>query len=229
MKIHRFIDNFDLTGKEVEVTGEIAHQMAKVLKLEIGEQVELCDGKGINTQGKIMKLSKNSTIVEIEKITKESPAQKSVTLFCAVLKKENFELVVQKVTEIGVDKIVPIITARTVKTGLNMGRLEKIAREACEQSGRNYLPEISEPINFEESLKIAKQNDTNVIFDASGELLGNLNNKSSIGIWIGPEGGWTPEEIKKATENNFSVASLGTNILRGETAAIIASYLAQNL
>jgi 16S rRNA (uracil1498-N3)-methyltransferase len=229
MKIHRFIDNFNLSGNEVEITGEIAHQMAKVLKLEIGEQVELCDGKGINAQGKITKLSKNSTIVEIEKITKESPAQKSVTLFCAVLKKENFELVVQKATECGIQKIIPIITTRTIKTGLNMERLQKIAKEACEQSGRNYLPEIFEPITFEESLEKAKENEINIIFDASGELLRNLNDKSSIGIWIGPEGGWTPEEIKKATENNFSVASLGTNILRGETAAIIASYLAQNL
>ncbi len=237
MKIHRFIDDFDLSGlpaqagKEIEITDEIAHQMAKVLKLEIGEQVELCDGKGTNAQGKITKLSKNSTIVEIEKITKESPAQKSVTLFCAVLKKENFELVVQKATECGIQKIIPIITTRTVKTGLNMERLQKIAKEACEQSDRSYLPEISEPITFEESLEIAKENDTNVIFDASGEDFKNIQIESrKISIFIGPEGGWTPEEIKKATEENkFSVASLGKNILRGETAAIIASYLAQNL
>jgi 16S rRNA (uracil1498-N3)-methyltransferase len=230
MKIHRFIDNFDLSGKKVEITSEIAHQMAKVLKLEIGEQVELCDGKGINAQGKIIKLSKNSTIVEIEKITKESPAQKSITLFCAVLKKENFELVVQKATESGIQKIIPMITTRTVKTGLNMERLQKIAKEACEQSGRNYLPEIFEPITFEESLEKAKENNINIIFDASGENFKNIKNESkNIGIFIGPEGGWTHEEIKKATENKFSVASLGTNILRGETAAIIASYLAQNL
>lgn len=230
MKIHRFIDNFDLSGKEVEITGEIAHQMAKVLKLEIGEQVELCDGKGINAQGKITKLSKNSTIVEIEKITKETTAQKSVMLFCAVLKKENFELVVQKATECGIQKIIPIITTRTVKTGLNMERLQKITKEACEQSGRSYVPEICEPISFEESLENTKTNDINIIFDASGEDFKNIKIESKkIGIFIGPEGGWTPEEIKKATENNFSVASLGRNILRGETAAIIASYLARSL
>ncbi len=230
MKIHRFIDDFDLSGKEIEITGEIAHQMAKVLKLEVGEQVELCDGKGNNASGKIRSLNKNSVIIDIESHSTEvSQDKKSVSLFCAVLKKENFELVVQKATECGVQKIIPIITTRTVKTGLNMERLQKIAKEACEQSGRNYLPEISEPITFEESLEKSKENKVNIIFDASGELLGNLNNKSSIGIWIGPEGGWTPEEIKKATENNFSVASLGTNTLRGETAAIIASYLAQNL
>jgi len=229
MKIHRFIDNFDLSGAEVEITGEIAHQMTKVLKLEIGEQVELCDGKGINAQGKITKLSKNSTIVEIEKITKEEVAQKSVSLFCAVLKKENFELVVQKATECGVDKIVPIITTRTIKMGLNMERLQKIAREACEQSHRNILPEVLEPINFEESLELAKVNDTNIIFDMSGENFKDFKNTSQkIGIFIGPEGGWTPDEIKRAEENNFKKLSLGSNVLRGETAAVIATFLAVN-
>ena len=183
MKIHRFIDDFNLSGKEVEITGEIAHQMAKVLKLEIGEQVELCDGKGTNVLGKIIKLSKNNVIVEIparnashseaggENVSKENTAQKSVSLFCAVLKKENFELVVQKATECGVDKIFPVITTRTIKMGLNMERLQKIAREACEQSGRNFLPEIKPPITFDESLELAKENDINIIFDASGKVL----------------------------------------------------------
>jgi 16S rRNA (uracil1498-N3)-methyltransferase len=231
MKIHRFIDNFDLSGKEIEITGEIAHQMAKVLKLEIGEQVEICDGKGNNISGKIRSLNKNSVIIDIEKTWQdENENKKQVSLFCAVLKKENFELVVQKATECGIQKIIPIITTRTVKTGLNMERLQKIAKEACEQSGRSFLPEISELVTFEESLEMAKGNDINIIFDASGEDFKNIKiENKKIGIFIGPEGGWTPEEIKKATENNFSVASLGTNILRGETAAIIASYLAQNL
>ncbi|MCX6753377.1 MAG: RsmE family RNA methyltransferase [Candidatus Nomurabacteria bacterium] len=230
MKIHRFIDNFDLSGNEVEITGEIAHQMAKVLKLEIGEQVELCDGKGTNAQGKIKTLSKNSTIVEIEKIVKESPAQKSVTLFCAVLKKENFELVVQKATECGVDKIIPIITTRTIKMGLNMERLQKIAREACEQSQRSILPEVLEPVSFEESLGLAKEDDINIIFDASGEDFAHtaIAKSAKQGIWIGPEGGWTPEEMQLAEKNNFKKMSLGTNILRGETAAIIATYLVKN-
>ncbi|MCX6755051.1 MAG: RsmE family RNA methyltransferase [Candidatus Nomurabacteria bacterium] len=248
MKIHRFIDNFDLTGLEVEITGEIAHQMVKVLKLEIGEQVELCDGKGISAMAEIESLNKNMVKLKLGKISRLNlDKEKVVSLFCAVLKKENFELVVQKVTECGVDKIIPIITTRTIKMGLNMERLQKIAREACEQSHRSILPEILEPMSFEESLELAKENDVNIIFDASGEvLLGKmpcerdgantsknssefygciLNNKTSPGIWIGPEGGWTPEEIKKATENNFSVASLGKNVLRAETAAIIGTFL----
>ncbi len=175
----------------------------------------------------IVSVDKNAVKVKIETIKKEDTAQKSVTLFCAVLKKENFELVVQKATECGVDKIIPIITARTVKTGLNMERLQKIAKEASEQSGRNTIPEISEPVSFEESLEITIENELNIIFDASGENFKKLSLQyKKIGIFIGPEGGWTPEEIKKAKQNNFSIISLGLNVLRGETAAIISTFLA---
>lgn len=229
MKIHRFIDDFELSGEEIEVTGEIAYQMAKVLKLEIGEQVDICDGKGNNASGKIRSLSKNSVMIDIDKTWKDkNENKKQVSLFCAVLKKENFELVVQKATECGVSKIIPIITTRTIKTGLNMERLQKIAKEACEQSGRSYLPEISEPVSFEEGLEMAKENDINIIFDASGELLGGLNKKSSPSIWIGPEGGWTPEEIKRAEDNNFKKLSLGSRILRAETAAIVSTFVVNN-
>lgn len=232
MKIHRFIDNFNLSGKEIEITGEIAHQMAKVLKLEINEQVELCDGKGKNVLGKIKSLNKNSVIVEAEKTwIRENESKRSVTLFCAVLKKENFELVVQKTTECGVNKIIPIITTRTVKTGLNIERLQKIAKEASEQSGRSFIPEILEPISFEQSLEMVKGNDCNIFFDAGGEDFSQniLKDKSSPCIFIGPEGGWTPEESQKAKDLGFKIASLGQLTLRGETAAIVSTYLSVNL
>ena len=250
MKIHRFIDTFDLSGKELEIKGEIAHQMVKVLKLEIGERVELCDGIGTTAKGQIVSLKKDIALVAFEKVWKEEKEIKEISLFCAVLKKENFELVVQKATECGVANIIPVITTRTIKMGLNMERLQKIAREACEQCSRSYLPTISEPVSFEESLVMAKSKDTNIIFDASGEvLLGKmtcehdgantrnfsaekypciLTNKTSPSLWIGPEGGWTPEELEKAKAQKFSVASLGKNILRAETAAIVASFLAVN-
>ena len=233
MKIHRFIDNFDLSGNEIEITGEIAHQMAKVLKLEIGEQVELCDGKGTNALGKIKTLSKNSTVVEIDplSIKLQRDEEKSVSLFCTILKKENFELVVQKATECGVDKIIPVISTRTIKMGLNMERLQKIAKEACEQSHRSILPEVLEPISFEESLDLAKENDMNIIFDANGEDFAHSAVAKSVkqGIWIGPEGGWTPEELEIAQKHNFKILTLGKNILRGETAAIVATWLIKNM
>jgi len=113
-----------------------------------------------------------------------------------------------------------IISARTIKTGLNLERLKKIAREASEQSGRGIVPEILEPIPFEKSLELCKENDLNILFDISGELLFKMpcerdgastsknsaefyacilnNNSPSTNIFIGSEGGWTEEEIQKA-------------------------------
>jgi 16S rRNA (uracil1498-N3)-methyltransferase len=257
MKIHRFIDNFDLSqkpaspsqGGEIEITGDIAHQIIKVLKLKIGEKIELGDGKRAVGFGKIKNIEKKSVLVKIEKVEKMEENKKT-TLFCAVLKKENFELVVQKTTETGISKIVPIISARTIKTGLNLERLKKIAKEASEQSGRGIVPEILEPISFKKSLELCKENDSNILFDASGKELfpekycagcraehSNSSadeyayfseNNSLYNIFIGPEGGWTEEEIQKAKNLNFKIASLGKLTLRAETAAIISSYLISN-
>ena len=104
MKIHRFIGTFDLSKKELEIKDtEIINQMKNVLRLKIGEIVELCDGKNISAIAEIVKIEKNSINVSIKEIAKnKNKANNNVTLFCAILKKENFELVVQKTTECGV-------------------------------------------------------------------------------------------------------------------------------
>jgi 16S rRNA (uracil1498-N3)-methyltransferase len=230
MKIHRFIGNFDLSKKELTIKDvEIINQMKNVLRLKTGETVELCDGKHISAMADICKIEKESITVLIKKMEENKNKTKNeVSLFCAVLKKENFELVVQKATECGVSKIIPIITARTIKTGLNLERLQKIAKEASEQCGRITIPEISEPIDFDGAIKNTVGE--NIIFDISGEPLSDLKiNSEKINIFVGPEGGWTEAEIAKAKSLNFKLASLGPLTLRGETAAIVATYLVSNL
>ena len=230
MKIHRFIGTFDLSKKELEIKDvEVVNQMKNVLRLKTDELVELCDGKNLSAIVKITKIEKSSINVSIDKTEEnKNKIKNNVTLFCAILKKENFELVVQKTTECGVSKIVPIITSRTIKNGLNMERLRKIAKEASEQCGRITIPEISEPIDFDESLKLVNENNLNIIFDASGEIF-SKNNSPTTNIFIGPEGGWTEEEIEKTKKLKFKTTSLGPLILRGETAAIVATYLVSNI
>ena len=256
MKIHRFIGSFDLSKESLQITNtEIVNQMKNVLRLKVGELVELCDGKHISAIADICKIEKNSINVSIKEIIKDkNKAKNNVTLFCAILKKENFELVVQKTTECGVSKIIPVITSRTIKTGLNMERLRKIAKEASEQCGRITIPEILEPVNLEESLDLMRENDTNIIFNAGEELSfethctgwraehskfsaenyvrvskDNSLTAEHFNIFIGPEGGWTEEEIKQTKSLNFKIASLGPLTLRGETAAIVATYLVSNI
>ena len=153
-----------------------------------------------------------------------------VTLYCAVVKKENFELIVQKATEIGVAEIVPVISRRTVKLSVRMERSRTIAREAAEQSGRNSLPTLAEPCDLAAALRSAAANGRNWFFDPAGDALSPadlaVTEQRRLGIFIGPEGGWDPEELAAARRAGCRAANLGRLVLRAETAAIAACYLA---
>lgn len=231
MRLHRFIRDFNLqTNALLKITDEeLVNQIKNVLRLGVGDQIILADGKLNEALVKIVALEKKQVIGKIISVEKNQNEPKiSVTLYCSILKKENFELVVQKSVEVGVSEIIPLITRRTIKLNLKEERLRKIIREAAEQSGRGILPVIKTPINFNEALFSAEKNVVNLLFDQSGQILSKsyyLKDCNKIGIWIGPEGGWDKKEIELAQKKDFKIISLGKLTLRAETAAIIASYL----
>lgn len=225
--MHRFILAFEVIGEKIKVSDpDVVNQVVHVLKLKTGELLVLCDGKNGEAVCEIENIGKQAIglkIVETRENKNESPV--NVTLYCALLKRENFEWVVQKATEVGVKEIVPLITKRTVKLNLRQDRLEKIIKEAAEQSGRGIVPVLHTPMPFDEAVKSAAG--MNVLLDSSGDtLVTKIHKSKAVNVWIGPEGGWTPEELEQAKNANFSIASLGALTLRAETAAIIASYLA---
>ena len=156
--------------------------------------------------------------------------KRGVTLYLSTLKRENFEFAAQKATEAGVQNIVPIISSRTVKLNISTERVEKIVKEAAEQSGRGMVPRIADIVSFEKIFPDAAKNDINIFFDGMGKQFSGtmLEGKESVGIFIGPEGGWGNKELVEAKENGFLIAGLGALTLRAETAATIASYLACN-
>ncbi len=226
MRLHRFLVDQKLADLILLITNpELCHQWSKVLRLEVGDQVILVDGHGHESICRIETLTPNSATVQLGAVTNTpDSALTPVTLYCALLKRENFEWVVQKATELGVHTIVPILTERTVKIGAKLERLQKIAREATEQSGRGTVPTITEPMDFKKALTQAKE--AAQYFFHTGPELSRLTGKSSssIGLWIGPEGGWTEAEVEQARTQNFTIASLGPLVLRGETAAVVACY-----
>lgn len=227
MKIHRFIGNFDINLGIISVSDpELLNQVRNVLKLKAGERVILADGRLNEGSAVLREFGKNELTFEIDAVSlnKNEPSIQAV-LFCAILKKENFELVCQKATEVGIYKIVPLITERTIKLGLNKERLNKIIREAAEQSGRGIVPEVVEPMEVEKAIELAKENEVNVFLSLSGQSSLNKSYKK-IGIWIGPEGGWSESEENLSQTSGFVSMNLGSLTLRAETAAIIGTYKA---
>jgi len=134
-----------------------------------------------------------------------------------------------------VREIIPIICQRTVKTGLKYDRLQKIIKEAAEQSGRGIVPIMGKTTNFKKAIADASENNLNILFASSGVklLMSDINSltqqeNARAGIFIGPEDGWSEEEINAAKEAGFKIVSFGKLILRAETAAIVGTYLVCN-
>jgi 16S rRNA (uracil1498-N3)-methyltransferase len=231
MRLHRFMVDAVLAPGTVTVRDPgLRNQLANVLRLAVGDAVVLCDGRGTEANAAILGFAANATDFAIDRVSPnaaESAAR--VTLYCAVLKRENFEIVVQKATEAGAARIVPVVTRRTVKTGLRLDRLGKIAKEAAEQSGRGILPVVAEPLSFKDALADAVANRSNVLFELGGRRLDARSffpAGGSVGVWIGPEGGWDDDEVAQCREKGFVVATLGPRTLRAETAAVVATFLA---
>jgi len=229
MRLHRFMVFVDLGKSMVEIKDfNFLHQVRSVLRLKEGDQLILVGNKKEAT-AKIVKYLDSGANLEILSRRKIAVAEKrTAVLYVSVLKRENFELVVQKATEVGISKIVPMLCARTVKTGLRQDRLERIAKEAAEQCGRVSVPEISEIQNFSDILKSAPKNSFIFSLDAKKSAVGFKFPKEA-NLFIGPEGGWVGEELALAKKVGFKELSLGPLVLRAETAAIVSGYLAVNL
>lgn len=224
MRLHRFITPFDFNQKTLIISdAEIVSQWRTVLRLKPGDQVILSDGQGHEAETTILNLDKKEAQVSIDTVlTPKREPEKNTTLFCALLKRENFELVVQKATEIGISRIVPLLTERTIKMGFNRERLEKILLEACEQSGRTTIPKLTDPIKFEEAIASVASSES-ILFDLTGESTGFPFQATNA--FIGPEGGFSEKEVGLARTNGIKIGLLGSLTFRGETAAIVVSYL----
>lgn len=230
MRLHRFIiENISLENERVRIEDRGAiDQIRKVLRLKERDRIILCDGAGMEAEVEIEKLEKNrleGKIIARKNNDHEPPVH--VTLFCAVLKKENFEIVCQKATEVGISKIIPVATSRTVKTNLKFERLNKIIKEAAEQSERGKVPRLEKIMTFEEAVAYSKENGANIFFDRSGEKISSVLSEKikNVGIFVGPEGGWGQNEVEMAKNAGLKVVSMGKLNFRAETAAVIGSYI----
>lgn len=226
MKMHRFYAPLP-TGDTMEVTDRaIAHHAAAVLKLRPGERIVLFDGSGDEAIVEVTDISVKAIVGNVlERRATTAESARVVTLFCAIVKRSSFEWVIEKATEAGATRVVPVITARTVKLSVKQERLEAIAREAAEQSGRGRIPEIAEPITLAQAFKRAGEEGTVIVFDMGGASWTPLPDTRPVSLFIGPEGGWDDAD-RVQFPSQAQTRSLGPRVFRTETAAVIATYLA---
>ena len=227
MRLHRFLGDFDLSKELVEIRNlENIKQIKGVLRLGVGDSLILCDGVSRQARVTIQNIEKGLIACRVEEVLENLDPKKRVSLYLSILKKENFELAVQKAVECGVSEIIPVLTTRTIKTKIKEDRLEKIIREASEQCGRISLPTLRAIMNFSLALEDGAKNIEKIIFDSEGKEYQPDKNAPSASIFVGPEGGFTPEEILEGETQGYTRSSLGPLTLRGETAGIIATYRA---
>lgn len=208
-----------------------------VLRLRDGAFVGVFDGEGREYRAEIVQISRAVSKLRIIKQVPPSAPESSLdmTLAVALLKGEKFDLVVQKAVELGVSRLVPVLTMRgDVKpkdTQKRTERWRRIGLEASKQSGRARLMQIDEPVGFIGFIKGIRAAESSQLFlfsERGGEGLPHLKAPQKITALVGPEGGWDDAEIEPARQAGFSIITLGGRILRAETAAISIAAILQH-
>lgn len=221
----------------ITITGQDVIHMKNVLRKEVGDNIIICDGQGKDYYCIIESLScdaVNARITDTAKTETELPVK--LYLFQGLPKKDKMELIIQKAVELGVYQIIPVLTKRSVikiddrkKEKKKQERWQAISEAAAKQSNRGIIPRVSEIMQFREAITMSKELSMNIIpyenaegIKQSREMIQQCAKQASIGIFIGPEGGFDEEEIKAAMEQNIIPITLGKRILRTETAGLAA-------
>lgn len=228
-----------IEGNQAILHGQNAEHLARVLRARAGQEFEVVAGNKVYL-GRIERVSEQEVIFELshELESVEGEAKSGITLWLAIFKFDRMEWAIEKATELGVDRIVPIITQRTdthlvTAAQKRAERWRRISREASQQCRRSLPPEIVDPTKLNQALVSASASGTRVVLSEYekerqlGRVLQGIDATEEVSLAIGPEGGWTEKEIEAFSSAGWIAASLGPNILRSETGAIAALAVTQ--
>jgi 16S rRNA (uracil1498-N3)-methyltransferase len=218
----------------ITVSGDEHHHLARVLRARAGDAVTLFDGAGAEAQARVVRVGRTETELAMDAAPRAGVAGDSppLVLLTAVPRGGRMDFLVQKCSELGVSRIVPIVVSRSVvrpEPG-RRARWEKIAREASRQCGRADVPAVAAPVALAAALAAPDLPGRRLLLSPAGDvrpLRALLPDRAATALLVGPEGGLAPAEVEAARAARFQPASLGSHILRVETAAIVAVALAQ--
>ena len=219
------------------IAGADALHIAKALRMRPGEALTLCDGKGTDFEGVLETVTDRQVTV---RITASRPSQAeptlAVTLYQGLPKGDKMDWILQKAVELGVTAVVPVATRRSVarregKADKQQERWQRIAAEAAGQCGRGMLPSVERPLSWSQALSCLSGEPALVFYEGGGRPLRELVTPSTrrLSVFVGPEGGFDPEEIDAIRRQGGGVATLGPRILRCETAPLAALTLLMHL
>jgi len=214
-------------GEELTLDEYAAHHLLKVLRFPQGQSITLFNGDGFNYSAEVLETNKHCMVKLLSKDANPSESMLNLTLAQGIAKGEKMDFLMQKAVELGVNKIIPIMTERCVvklsgdKLVKRTKHWQKIVIGACEQSGRSVIPEVVSPIDLDEFLQQPSINGF-VLHHRSKQTLLEVAAVNKATILIGPEGGLSEAEIVQATKSNYQSLLLGPRVLRTETASLAA-------
>lgn len=228
-----FVQDTLASGKQLTLGDERSHYIGRVLRLKAGDALTLFDGRGGEFAATVSEVSRKGVVVTTgEKSSRERESPLSIHLVQAISRGERMDFVVQKATELGVVRVTPVMSEFSVvkldgsKRAKRARHWRRIAESACEQSGRNRVPEIGAPCTFDEWLQSLTADEARLRLvlqpSASAALAGIEATPAAIDLLIGPEGGLSEQEVERALAAGFMAVGFGPRILRTETAAVAA-------
>lgn len=229
---HFFVIPEQVGETEIYVTGQDVNHMKNVLRMKIGEQVEISDGNNKKYLCEVSAYEEEQAVLRILEIREADTELKSrLCLFQGLPKNDKMDLIVQKAVELGAYEVIPVSMKRCVvkldakKAAKKVERWNSISESAAKQAGRSIIPKVSDVVSYREALERAEQMDVVLVpyeleegMAETKKLLHQIQPGQSVGIFIGPEGGFEREEVEQAIEVGAHPVTLGRRILRTETA-----------
>ena len=231
--MHRFFLPAQLfTAESVHFPEDVARQVRSVLRLRPGQRVTGLDNQGNSYTLELVEVGQQVRAAVIDRAPARGEPAVRLTLFLGLTQREKFELVLQKAVELGAASVVPVITSRSLVQDARdvekkAERWQRIAQEAAEQSGRGRIPALGAPVRFSQAVQEAQAGHDLALIPWEGEFSRGLRAAlraqpapGSVAVFIGPEGGFSTEEIEQASAVGLQPVTLGPRILRMETAAL---------